>query len=132
MVERPLEDLSLNRVPNSLGDDGYDLWFDLPATQGDATTCELQTLCQGAILLGRIAQAMAWDWSTLVRHVHHLAAPVDGHLLIEVGARLFNATQFRRALHDSVPDCGLDPYKVKIADAENANVYILGHGLPPI
>lgn len=132
MLDRPLTELSLNRIVNGEGvNDGYDLWFDLPAASGDATTSELQTLCQGAILLGRIAQGMGWDWATLLRNVDHVSAPADGFLLIEVGTRLFNATQFRAALHEGVPDSGLDPYKVRISDADNADVYILGHGLPP-
>ncbi|RYG27674.1 hypothetical protein EON81_29765, partial [bacterium] len=115
MSDRPSSELSLNRVPNAVGsEDGYDLWFDLPPHKGDATTSELQTLCQGAILLGRIAQGMGWDWPTMLRNVDHLSAQSEGHLLLEVGSRLFNAAQFRRALHESVPDAGLDPYKVKV------------------
>lgn len=132
MIERPITDLSIDQRPNGLGSEGYDLWFDLPPKPGDATTPEFQTLCQGAILVGRIAQAMGWEWSTLVRHIHHLSAPMDGYLIMEVGGRLFNASAFRRALAEGVPDSGLDPYKVKVVDVENASVHILGYGLPPI
>ncbi len=133
MDESPIPDLSLDRTPNALGsDEGYDLWFDLPPREGDATTSELQTLCQGCILAGRIAQSMGWDWVTFISNVDHLAAPLDGYLLLEVNSRVFNSERFRRALHDAVPASGLDPYKVKVIDEENANVYILGHGLPPL
>ena len=133
MDDTPIAELSFDRIPNALGHaDGYDLWFDLPPKNGDATTSELQTLCQGSILLGRIAEDMNWNWTDLVAQIDHLSAPLDGFLLVEVGRAVFRSERFRRALHDAIPASGLDPYKVKIIDTENANVYILGHGLPSL
>ena len=132
-MSAPIVNLSLARTHYALGsEEGYDLWFDLPPAEGDDTTPELQTLCQGSILLGRLAARMGWDWTTLVRNVDHVSAPLSDHLLIEVGSRLFRSARFRTALAECVPSSGLDPYKVKIIDTENANVYILGHGLPAL
>ncbi|RYG27673.1 hypothetical protein EON81_29760 [bacterium] len=133
MDESPNADLSFNRTPSAFeGKAGYDLWFDVPPRSDDATTPELQTLCQGAILVGHIADAMGWDWPTLLGNIDHLSAPVDGFLLLEVRPRLFHSARFRRALDNAVEASGLNPFKVKVTDAENANVYILGHGLPAL
>ena len=133
MDETSHADLSFDRTPSVWGsEEGYSLWFSLPPRSGDATTPELQTLCQGSILLGRIAHRMDWDWPTLIRNIDHLSAPSDGFLLIEVGSRLFNSERFRRALQESVPESGLDAHKVKLVDEDNANDYILAFGLPSI
>ena len=131
MDEAPTPDFSLDRRPNVLGgDDGYDLWFDLPPHEGDATTSELQTLCQGAMLLGHLGCRMGWDWATTIRVVDHLSAPFDGFLLLEVNDALFRSERFRRALGEGVVAAGLDPYKVRVTDRAKGDIHILGAGLP--
>lgn len=133
MDRNPATELSIGRVSNALGsDDGYDLWFDLPAHPGDETSPEFRTLCQGSILVGHIAGRMGWDWPTVCRSIHRIAAPLEEFLLIEVSHRTFRSAPFRRAVGLAVPASGLDPYKVKVMDADHAEAYILGHGLPPI
>lgn len=133
MDETSIADLSFDRSPSVFGhEDGYDLWFDLPPKRGDATTSELQTLCQGAILIGSVAETMGWDWSTLIQNVDHLSAPVDGCFLLEVKSPLIRSERFRRALERAIVVSGLDPFKIKVSDGESANIYIFGRGLPQL
>ncbi len=127
----PKPDLAVERVPSAFGGEaGYDLWFDLPPREGDATTPEIQTLCQGSMVVGFVACRMGWDWATTLRTVDHLSAPLDGFLLVEVSERAFYNEPFRRALREGVVAAGLDPYKVRVTDERNGSIYVLGDGLP--
>lgn len=126
-------DFALDRTPSAFGNEGgYELWFDLPARSGDATTPEIQTLCRGSIAVGYIACRMGWDWATTIHTVDHLSAPVDGHLLIEVSDEAFTSAIFRRALAEAVLAVGLDEHKVRLTDERGGNVYVLGEGLPAL
>lgn len=131
MDEGPIADFSVDRRANVLGgDDGYDVWFDVPPKPGDATTSELQTLLQGSMLVGHVAAKLQWDWPTTIRLMGHLAAPLDGFLLFEVDGEVFYGARFRAALNAGVVASGLDPYKVRVSDTSRGDIYILGHGLP--
>ena len=134
MEKSPRQDFSLDRPLTEDEDQpaGYDLWFDLPPREGDATTTEFQTLCQGAMVVGFVACRMGWAWATTLKTFDHLSAPSDGYLLIELTERAFYNERFRRALGEAVSAVGFDPYKVRLTDERRGNVYVLAHGLPAL
>ncbi len=136
MERTPHEDMAIDRIPPAAGDApgrwGYGLRLGFSSHEGDATTPEIQTLCQGSMVVGFIACRMRWDWPTTLRTVNSLAAPLDGFLLIEVSVAAFFNPAFRRALREGVAAAGLDPYKVKVTSAGRNGAYVLGHGLPHV